>query len=583
MSTGQYDDHRAEPRPARSESASQSRLRTRLSTAVAAVFCIGVLWWTMQTVLTENHAAKSAIRGMGSWNASERVGAIEDLEIAGLGNGKIAIPPLIVALGDKDARVRAAAATALGPIGSDTFSSGSDQESVRAAIMALLGSLKDPEPSVRSAAANALMNLPVAGKAPVVDPRAVMAILVERLGDPDPQTRLAAIQIMAALGPWAEGDPPKELIAALDDQTVYIRSMAVVALGSFPRNLDSIIPSLLRMMGGDDEGAVRAACANTLDRISVPTNFTAAVVPELIVALGPPDRRTRAMACSMLGKLGPEARAAIPALVAMAREERGEALRPDRSNWSADTLAIEALGRIAPKTDSAGQVVAVLSGLVRTAPPDKKSVAIIALDGFGPAAESAVPDLIHVLPDGTDADAKRPDPFTVADALSRIAPGTKSAGEAIAALLGLLRAVSPRLRWAAAHALGAFGPAAESAVPDLIRMLVEATDADASGVDNPAASALGRIAPGTKSADRAVAALTDMLTSESRSTRLAGIRALRSFGTEAAAAIPHLRALAKEPDAKARPDERTALEDSWVRTSAQATLKSLREVVEHPK
>ena len=83
----------------------------------------------------------------GRWdrrNASERVGAIQELEVAGLGNGKIAIPPLIVALGDENARVRTAAAMALGPIGSDTSSSGTNRDAVRAAIMALLDALEGP-------------------------------------------------------------------------------------------------------------------------------------------------------------------------------------------------------------------------------------------------------------------------------------------------------------------------------------------------------------------------------------------------------------------------------------------------------
>ena len=79
---------------------------------VAVTVCGGVLWWTVQVVLTDNHEAKEAIRAMGSWSASDRVRAIQDLEIAGLGNGRIAIPPLIDALRDEDARVRTAAAVA---------------------------------------------------------------------------------------------------------------------------------------------------------------------------------------------------------------------------------------------------------------------------------------------------------------------------------------------------------------------------------------------------------------------------------------------------------------------------------------
>jgi hypothetical protein len=174
MISDRYDDHREGPSPVPpgSGAASRSRLRTRLQSMIALVFCCGVLWWTVQAVLTDNRTTKDAIRAMGSWNASERVGAIQELETAGLGLGKIAIPPLVVALGDKDARVRTAAAAALGPIGSDTASSGEEREAVGAAIMALLGSLKDPDPSVRAAAANALVTLPVGGRPGVAGPSA---------------------------------------------------------------------------------------------------------------------------------------------------------------------------------------------------------------------------------------------------------------------------------------------------------------------------------------------------------------------------------------------------------------------------
>jgi HEAT repeat protein len=559
MSTEQHGDHLAENRPAPAGSATASRSRFR--TMIAVIFCAGVLWWTMQTALTENHAAKHAIRAMRSWNASERVGAIQELEFAGLGSSKIAIPPLIAALGDKDSRVRAAAAAALGPIGGEAASSGIQAEAVRTTIIALLDALKDPEPAVRTAAANALVTLPVGGTSALVDPRKVTAVLVERLRDPDSQTRLLAIQIMAALGNSAVVGPPQELFAALHDESASVRALAVITLTSFPQNFDPLIPSFLRMME-NDERAVRAACASVLVGMNPPSSYTKAVIPELITALGRTDGWVQGVACSLLWKLGPEARAAIPALLAIARETPSRAAGPDPPFGYPYIPAIVALGRIAPDTESARQVVPVLTGLVGAEPPDRASKAVEALGGFGPAAESAVPELIRALPGRMPMHAMLPRTLIVAEALGRIAPGTRSAGEAMTALVGLLQSGDSETRRAAGDALGAFGPAAESAIPALIRILKDSADTDIAGAANSAAWALSRIAPGTRSSDAAVAALTGVLQSTSPSMRSAAALTLRPFGAGASRAIPDLRTLLNDREA-------------LVRSSAQITLEHL--------
>jgi HEAT repeat protein len=567
MSTEQHGDRLAENRPAPAGSATASRSRFR--TMIAVIFCAGVLWWTMQTVLTENHAAKHAIRAMRSWNAIERVGAIQELEVVGLGSSKIAIPPLIAALGDRDARVRAAAAAALGPIGGEAASSGIQTEAVRTTIIALLDALKDPEPSVRTAAVNALVTLPVGGTSALVDPRKVTAVLVERLRDPDSQTRLSAIQIMAALGNSAEGDPPQELFAALHDESASIRALAVITLTSFPQNFDPLIPSFLQMME-NDERAVRAACASGLVGMNPPSSYTKAVIPELITALGRPDGWVQGVACSLLWKLGPEARAAIPALIVIARETPSRAAGSKPPFGSPYIPAIVALAQIAPDTESARQVVLVLTELVRVEPPDRASQAVEALGGFGPAAGSAVPELIRALPGRMPMRAMLPRTFLVAEALGRIAPGTKSAGEAMTALVGLLQSGDSETRRAAGDALGGFGPAAESAIPDLIRILKDSADTDIAGAANSAAWALSRIAPGTRSSDGAVAALTGVLQSESPSMRSAAALTLRPFGAGASRAIPHLRTLLNDGEAS-------------VRSIAQETLERLLEAIERPK
>ena len=148
MSTGPHGDDR----PSRSETPTTpwSGWRSGLRTLIVLGGCSGVLWWTVHVVINENHPAKSAIRAMGSSDPSERVDAIREFETTGLGASQITIPPLIAALADLDAQVRAAAAIALGSIGTDAVASGSGADEVCAAITALLVAMKDAEPAVRA-------------------------------------------------------------------------------------------------------------------------------------------------------------------------------------------------------------------------------------------------------------------------------------------------------------------------------------------------------------------------------------------------------------------------------------------------
>ncbi len=146
MSTEDADDPLAGSRPAlaNSQTTPPSRSRIGLQTTLAMAVGCGVLWWIVHTVSSNRHGTNEAIRAMRSWNASERVSGIQQLETAGLGNGQMAIPPLIVALGDKDAQVRSAAAMALGSIGTDALEAGSLDDMIRGAITSLLGCAEGP-------------------------------------------------------------------------------------------------------------------------------------------------------------------------------------------------------------------------------------------------------------------------------------------------------------------------------------------------------------------------------------------------------------------------------------------------------
>src|SRR5262249_15089682 len=106
----------------------------------------------------------------------------------------------------------------------------------------------------------------------------------------------------------------------------------------------------------------------------------------------------------------------------------------------------------------------------------------------------------------------------------------------------------------AAAALGAFGPAAESAVPVLIQALRDdpvKKDEDRYFYGSSAARALGRIAPGTRSAADALSALIEVLDPRSDvhlGTRLGAIEALPAFGASDPRVVLRLRAWRENSD-----------------------------------
>jgi hypothetical protein len=90
------------------------------------------------------------------------------------------------------------------------------------------------------------------------------------------------------------------------------------------------------------------ACASVLEQVRPPA-VSPAIVPVLIAALGRPDQRVRAACCSLLMHFGPEARAAIPALIVLARQHPGALASPDPWPWDPNRLTIQALKIIVPR------------------------------------------------------------------------------------------------------------------------------------------------------------------------------------------------------------------------------------------
>ena len=468
----------ATPRAARSAAA--SRLQTGVRGLLVAVACFGVIAWSARSVWDRYHPALAAIHGLESRKPSDRVRATRELMAAGVNDPSQATPPLLRALEDPAAEVRAGAAEALGVIAGQAVVHGPTGDVARAGTGGLIRALKDADPAVRIAALYALERVAATPGADLaVDFPSVAAALAAMPGDRDDEVRLLSLSMLTRCDPLRSATPPESLGTALRDPSARIRAAAARTLGKYSSPLDPWIDSLLRDLE-DEDREVRTACVQTMTQGRA--GVSAAGVPALLAALGSRAQLVRYCAARALEPYAQAqgvAEVLLPALVALTRER---VVRMEVWDTEYRSHCVRMLGQFAPGTASAGEAVEALTEIVMHDPGRRAwgsgEAAIQALGAFGPAAESAVPALVQALHQGL---VGSPSGFPVngspaAQALGRIAPGTKSADEALAALIAVL---DPRLeggevgsgvrevRLATIEALPAFGPAAAPALPRL--------------------------------------------------------------------------------------------------------------------
>lgn len=260
----------------------------------------------------------------------------------------------------------------------------------------------------------------------------------------------------------SEATPPPALISALNDASAEVRAKAALVLRQFPLNLDPVIPELLSRMASDDS-TVRKECGITL-HWAYPT---AAVVPTLVAALADSHRENRAVAAYLLGKIGPEAEAAVPALLEMLKESvrpvRGQSDPSQRASDSPPCRAASALGKIA-KTD---EIIGALAELLASEDVDMIAAAADGLADIGEPAVVALPALMTAYDRALRADEPYPLFFSVPRALWRIARNSPRAGEVVDLLIASLDSKNASVRDLGACALAKFGPTATAALPKL--------------------------------------------------------------------------------------------------------------------
>lgn len=325
----------------------------------------------------------------------------------------------------------------------------------KSAANRLRGSLQDKDTRLRIAAANAILSLEKKNEAAVT-------ALGEALHSELAVDRRDAAQMLVQHGVAAKG-AVRELIAAADDADPEVRLEAVRALGVVtPTRSDQVI-AVLRKRLADELPRIRGAAAEALWNLDEPADELMAVLINLVTTYEPESSRdvlasvgAHDAGVELIGKIGPEAKAAVPALIAaLDNPQTGERM-----------AAADALGEIG--TASAPAVERLARSLRDTECHSFPFVhrawyvsdqAAAALRKIGVAARPALIEGLSDKDERVRALAAQQLGFMAFDRQS------------VAALLAALDDRDDSVRAIAASSLGRMGPAAIEAAPQLAARL----------------------------------------------------------------------------------------------------------------
>jgi HEAT repeat protein len=253
-------------------------------------------------------------------------------------------------------------------------------------------------------------------------------------------------------------------------------------------------------------------------------------IAALVGALKDKSPQVRAQSATDLGKLGRDAKDAVPSLVKVFLDDEDATVRG---------RAVGALWEIGPEAKAA--VPKFLELLKEKRSPYKLRCDVaFALGHIGPGAEEATPALVDVLETG-GPELKR----VAAFALGRIGGKDK---RVVPALLKALNDPSLFVQSNAAIALGKLAREPERTVPALVDMVKRHQKRGESNID-PCQCAIGALGGFGAHAKSTVPLLLAIATDKNEEDRLRvrAIEALGAIGPAARDAAPALRALLKDP------------------------------------
>ena len=210
-----------------------------------------------------------------------------------------------------------------------------------------LTALKDRDPKFREEALTAL------GGIAEVD-HSLIPTIIASLRDKDFTVRSTASSQLPQLG----GDVLPLLVAALKGSEREERNWILCTIGGFRKNAGPAVPAVTALLKSTDP-ADRIVAAEILGYMG-PT--AAPAVPALMKLVKDPPTRECSVAARALGQIGPAAREAVPLLVGMLKDKKARWLPADRSaspffsqptRMRPASVAAFALGRIGPAAKSA--------------------------------------------------------------------------------------------------------------------------------------------------------------------------------------------------------------------------------------
>ena len=234
---------------------------------------------------------------------------------------------IVELVADDQSGVRAAAVAALGKLGS-----GTDDEAVENSIVLALA---DSETAVRVAATRAIVVLDLKNErvlkmvsANLVDDldllrvsldaisgfghagKELIPITKDLLGYERSDVRIAVMDTLAAIDP-DQKDLADSLTGLLDDQEWDVRRQAGVQLGKLGPVAINAVPKLFGLLGSEQDSDFASAALKEINTAPVDA------IPLLLDKIDSEERRVGFYAITLLGKIGPPAREALPKLEAL--------------------------------------------------------------------------------------------------------------------------------------------------------------------------------------------------------------------------------------------------------------------------
>jgi HEAT repeat protein len=371
----------------------------------------------------------------------------------------------------------------------------------RFAIAELRQALADTDPLVRVKVAEALWKVERPG------PSVILPGLVRALKDKDAGVRTAACGVIAMMGSKGKG-AVKSLAETLKDKDLGVVIGAITALGDIGPPAAGAADALLQLAGYSDFAILEPLVGASLGAMG------ADVVPALTRALRDTSRERRRVAAYALGSIGPDARSAVKLLTTrLTDEEPAMRFLAARALGSIGKDASRALPRLRDATtdkDAATRIraalavwqisgdaasVSVLADALADKSPAARHSAAEAVGTMGKAGKDAAGALTKALADpeptvrqaavvalgnigraAQSAGALRPllkdnDKTLRVHAAFALWQVTGDAKEPLATLQSLL--ATPNLQAAVIAKLGAIGPRARDALPELVTMYRE--------------------------------------------------------------------------------------------------------------